>query len=256
MTDMPRLYLLVALFLAKLAFAAPQAGVSEWHVQSSCVKRDGACSNSSATLSLFVGENEACGSILEAANDVSTEVWFRGNLTRGSGKVEFIDAFQNSEREFGYAFITLSGKSLKWQIAVPAAGGRVTSELQFQRVPASTTKAHPASSRCVDLEREWSTLSIQLPTPTEYEWVTHATTVHFVCGDISYNAFSGVADLPSYYLRESTREVISACGGFGPAGMHGQQDKDESSCPPAQWVADDCEARFKDGEKIIAPGPR
>lgn len=241
-----RHYFLLTLLFTKMAFAALPLGVSTWAVEASCAGRGSVCRDHVATLTLFVQGNEVCGRISETKSEGYSDAWFSGKFASEGGHVQFVDSFQLSERDFGVAALTLEKNSLRWRIFVAPQGGRIASDLKFRKLPASKTKAIPASKNCSDLEREWSSLSVQLPSPTSYEKLEKYSEKHLVCGDISFFSTPRLLDGPTFYFRESTHELLSACGGACRQPVSAtQMEMCRTMCPPPRWVADDCDAIYR-----------
>jgi hypothetical protein len=71
------------------------------------------------------------------------------------------------------------------------------------------------------------------------------TSDHFVCAGYGFHDAGAMIDLPAYYFRAESGELVSVCGGacMGPSSRR-QQMVCQTLCPPAEWSAAGCDEKY------------
>jgi hypothetical protein len=67
---------------------------------------------------------------------------------------------------------------------------------------------------------------------------------YFVCAGYGYADMGAMIDLPAYYFRRSSGELVSVCGGACMGAFSRRQQVECATlCPPFEWTAQGCEEK-------------
>jgi len=151
------------LFLSKAAIAAIPLGVSAWSV-AGCESKEASaqCIEYAANIVVWRLKDEVCGTINETTARKSPDAWFGGKQYREGTLLRFVDSFQYSADNFGWARLSINGNSLQWQVLSSPNGAEIHSETRFQRLPTVDQKFTAALLSCSELQREFSGTTVKL----------------------------------------------------------------------------------------------